>query len=166
MFGCHSSRKITNEILTFRKNYGLIYLLTKLGYWNKFKGDFLMKHFLKLVLVTFVITTMPNITKAQNYQNWQYDPMILAELYTCVWQMDDLYNTLDKDDVLPLMNLSKVNITTAGIAIQSAFERNKIPLDVDMYKNVATGKNNMLKQKNALWLDMVNCGVALAKAGF
>ena len=125
-----------------------------------------MKHFLKLVLVTLAITTMPNITKAQNYQNWQNDPIILAELYTCVWQMDSLYGTLAKEDVLPLMNLSKVNITTAGIAIQSALERNKIPVDVDMYKNLAAGKNNMLKQKNALWLDMVNCGVAFARAGF
>ena len=35
-----------------------------------------------------------------------------------------------------------------------------------MYKNIAAGKNNMLKQRNALWLDMVNCGVALARAGF
>ena len=125
-----------------------------------------MKHFLKLVIVTLAITTMPNITKAQNYQNWQNDPIILAELYTCVWQMDSLYGTLATEDVLPLMNLSKVNITTAGIAIQSALERNKIPVDVDMYKNIAAGKNNMLKQKNALWLDMVNCGVALARAGF
>ena len=55
-----------------------------------------MKHFLKLVLVTLAITTMPNITKAQNYQNWQNDPIILAELYTCVWQMDSLYGTLKK----------------------------------------------------------------------
>ena len=49
-----------------------------------------MKHFLKLVLVTLAITTMADIAKAQNYQNWQNDPNIQAELYTCVWQMDSV----------------------------------------------------------------------------
>ena len=45
------------------------------------------------------------------------------------------------------MNLSKVNITTAGIAIQSALERNKIPVDVDMHKNVAAGKTICLNKE-------------------
>ena len=99
-----------------------------------------MKHFLKLVLVTLAITTMADIAKAQNYQNWQNDPNIQAELYTCVWQMDSLNGKLTKEDILPLMNLTKVNFKTAGFAIQFALERNKIPVDVDMYKNIDAGK--------------------------
>ena len=113
---------------------------------------------------------MPNLVKAQNYSNWQNDPMILAELYTCVWQMDALYGELAKEDVLPLMNLSKINIMTAGMSIANALEKlHNTPIDdkiVDMYKQIANTKIIALKQKNSLWLEMTNCGVSLARSGF
>ena len=65
--------------------------------------------------------------------------------------MDALYGELAKEDVFPLMNLSKVNIMTAGINIANALEKlHNTPIDdkiVDMYKQIANTKIIALKQK-------------------
>ena len=58
------------------------------------------------------------------------------------------------------------NLVRAGMAIVSAAQQNNIPLDPDQFKNMAVGKNQFMRQKNALWYDMLSCGVALARSGF
>lgn len=125
-----------------------------------------MKHFLKFALLTFALSASPNIAKSSNHVDWSDSPQTLIELYMCTWQMEVLYREVDQEDVLTLWNLSKVNIATASKEIKNALNKNNIPFDDNTMKNLAAEKNDILEQKNALWLDMVNCGVTFARAGF
>lgn len=125
-----------------------------------------MRKYFASVLAVFVMTSVPNIANAQNYQNWQNDPAILGELYMCTWQMDALYSEMPAQDARELMKTSKVDLVRASMAIVSAAQQNNIPLDPDQFKNMAVGKNQFLRQKKALWYDMLSCGAALARSGF
>ena len=125
-----------------------------------------MRIYFASILAVFVMMSVPNIANAQNYQNWQNDPAILGELYMCTWQMDALYSEMPAQDARELMKISKVDLVRAGMAIVSAAQQNNIPLDPDQFKNMSVGKNQFMIQKNALWHNMLDCGVALARSGF